>query len=226
MPRMPRETKLAEVEQMTPYFETKNGVLYHGNCLSILPHLEPVDLVLTDPPWNLGYFENDNKEWCEYYKWLEMFINKIKPISKVIWIFQSTKAIPYISPLFKGWMVFASLKNFCQMHPKKIPNAFDIAFFNSCYGYKGNGRNWHIGNNANIKMSRSSHPTNRPLDTVQYILEMYSLKDILDPFLGSGTTAVACERLNRKWIGIEIEEKYCEIAAKRNEGESRQRKLF
>ena len=49
---------------------------------------------------------------------------------------------------------------------------------------------------------------------------------VLDPFLGSGTTAVACERLKRRWIGIEIEEKYCEIAKKRIEAERRQLKLF
>jgi DNA modification methylase len=49
---------------------------------------------------------------------------------------------------------------------------------------------------------------------------------VIDPFLGSGPTAVACERLKRKWIGIEIEEKYCEISAKRIELERKQLKLF
>ena len=49
---------------------------------------------------------------------------------------------------------------------------------------------------------------------------------VLDPFIGSGTTAIACEALGRKWIGIEISEKYCEIAAKRIEAEYKQRKLF
>ena len=49
---------------------------------------------------------------------------------------------------------------------------------------------------------------------------------VLDPFMGSGTTAKMCEKLNRKWIGIEISEEYCEIAAQRIEMESRQGRLF
>jgi len=49
---------------------------------------------------------------------------------------------------------------------------------------------------------------------------------ILDPFSGSGTTLIACERLNRSWIGIDDKEEYCEISAKRIEAESSQLKLF
>ena len=74
----------------------------------------------------------------------------------------------------------------------------------------------------------TDHPNEKPIGLIQRLLvcgsEVESL--IIDPFLGSGTTAVACERLNRKWIGIEIEEKYCEIAAQRIENERKQRKLF
>jgi DNA modification methylase len=55
---------------------------------------------------------------------------------------------------------------------------------------------------------------------------MPQLEPVVDPFLGSGTTAIACEQLNRRWIGIEISEKYCEIAAKRIERERQQLKLF
>ena len=71
------------------------------------------------------------------------------------------------------------------------------------------------------------HPNQKPIPLMQWCIEKSNLKGIiLDPYLGSGTTAVACERLNRKWIGIEIEEKYCEIAAKRIENERKQRKLW
>lgn len=52
------------------------------------------------------------------------------------------------------------------------------------------------------------------------------METVLDPFLGSGTTAIACERLKRKWIRIEISEEYCKIAVKRIEAERKQLKLF
>lgn len=72
------------------------------------------------------------------------------------------------------------------------------------------------------------HPTKKPVELMQYLLKIHSINDnlVLDPFLGSGTTAVACEKLGRKWIGIEISEKYCEIAAKRIKAEADQIKMF
>jgi len=61
------------------------------------------------------------------------------------------------------------------------------------------------------------HPTQKPLKLIKYLLKIHSNENnlVLDPFLGSGTTAVACEKLNRRWIGIEINPEYCEIAKKR-----------
>ena len=61
------------------------------------------------------------------------------------------------------------------------------------------------------------HPTQKPIKLLCMLLEDFSAKNdlVLDPFLGSGTTALACERLNRRWVGIEISEEYCEIASKR-----------
>jgi DNA modification methylase len=72
------------------------------------------------------------------------------------------------------------------------------------------------------------HPTQKPITVMSYCLENYSQKEnwIIDPFVGSGTTAVACEQLGRRWIGIEINEKYAEIAAKRIKAEADQLKMF
>lgn len=198
-----------------PFHVEEAGIIYCGDCREILPHLPKVDLVLTDPPWNLGYFNDDNKEWADYAIWLEDIRNKCLEKSEVVWIFQSTKAIPYIGRLFEGWRMFGSLKNFCQMTPKSIPNSFDIAFYSSSNGYCGKGRNFHLGKNSNIANTGKGHPTIRPLDTMKYIVNLYNHQLILDPFLGSGTTAVAAKELGRKFIGIEISEEYCKIAVKR-----------
>ncbi len=70
------------------------------------------------------------------------------------------------------------------------------------------------------------HPTEKPVSLLRNLVECNVGDLILDPFIGSGTTAVACEKLNRQWIGIEISEKYCEIAAKRINAEASQGKLF
>ncbi len=202
-----------------PYYEdTKAGItIYHADCREILPLIpdKSIDLVLTDPPWNLGYFDDDSKSWEEYSSWLSGITDILVTKSRVVWIYQSTKAIPYVAHLFKGWGMFASCKNFCQMTPKHIPNAFDVAFFNSHEGFSGKGRNWHIGKTSILNNNNHQHPTSRPEDTIAYIISLYALELVLDPFLGSGTTAYCAKKLGRKCIGIEISEAYCEIAAKR-----------
>lgn len=199
-----------------PYYEHAGITIYHGDCREVMPQLGKFDMVLTDPPWNLDFFRDDKKEWSEYAAWLDGIKQQCERAADVVWIFQSTKAVAHIAYLFAGWGMFASAKNFCQMIKGKIPNAFDLAFYNSNNGYCGNARNWHIGhNNLGGENSSTLHPTARPLDTITYILSMYKHQTILDPFMGSGTTLRAAKDLGRRAVGIEIEEKYCEVAARR-----------
>ncbi len=205
-----------------PYYnDDKYGItIYHGDCLEIMPDLEPVDLVLTDPPWNLGYFEDDNKQWGEYSTWLEKTRDILIQKSKAVFIFQSSKAVPFVAHLFKNWTMFANPKSFCQLVKGQMSNAFDVGFLNdNKTGFTGvtGWRNWHIANNSSGKNAHRGHghPTPRPVDTLRFIIGMFSHQVILDPFMGSGTTLVAAKELGRKAIGIEIEEKYCEIAVRR-----------
>lgn len=202
-----------------PYYEEPGIVIYNADCRDIFPYLDPVDLVLTDPPWNLDYFENDSKNWDEYSVWLKEIRDLCLAKAKIVWIFQSTKAVGHVAHLFKDWGCFASVKNFCRMIPNRIPNSWDIAFYN-CHKMTDEpnnpvNRNWHRGNNANIANTGQGHPTSRPLDTFIYILQLYKPGHVLDPFMGSGTTLRAAKELGRKAIGIEIEKKYCDIAIKR-----------
>lgn len=81
---------------------------------------------------------------------------------------------------------------------------------------------------AKVNHSGREHPTQKPLPLFEYICREYAKDDwvVFDPYMGSGTTAVACERLGRKWFGCELEPKYVEIANKRIEAERAQLKLF
>jgi len=68
-----------------------------------------------------------------------------------------------------------------------------------------------------LMVKKQKHQNEKPLELIEYILKKHSNENdiVLDCFVGSGTTLVACEKLNRRWIGIELEEKYCEITKER-----------
>ena len=203
--------------------------LYLGDSLEILPTLEKVDAVITDPPWNMDYFTNDKKDWPEYAAWLKKLNDKYVDISSgAVAVFLSSKSIPYVSHIFDGWQPFVAVKNFSQMSKSKdtIPNAFDIGFCLPRSTYTGNGRNWWLCNTAGMLQDRTGHPTPRTVDCMENILKMFDADSILDPFMGSGTTGVACANLSRKFIGIEIEPKYFDIACERITNAYRQERLF
>lgn len=189
-----------------------------GDCLELMKTLPDggVDAVITDPPWNMGYFEDDDKSWGGYAGWLDGVKKECERISSSgVWIFQSTKAIPYVAHLFDGWESFASVKNFSQMTKTKVPNCWDIAFYKVRSGYQANGRNWFVSNTAAMLRERTAHPTPRAEDVMNFIVGMFDWQTILDPFMGSGTTGVACVKLNRNFIGMEINPQYYEIAQRR-----------
>ena len=207
-----------------PYHETNLGVLYHGDCLTIMPELEPVDLVLTDPPYGI--------DWNTSY---ERFSHGGTNKNKIINDNKEFNPTPFVS---KYHSILWGANNFSKKLPKTGSwlvwdkrNSDGTAFLSDgeiAWWSKGNGvyiksisGQWHRA------VSGGFHPTQKPTSLMIWCIEKSkTFGTILDPFIGSGTTAIACERLNRKWIGIEISEKYCEISAKRIEKERSQLKLW
>ena len=237
---------------MQPYYETELGKLYHGDCLEIMPGLEPVDLVLTDPPYEglIGGFKFKDKG-----------VVKMKNQSFSVGDVWSADPNWYsVLPKTKGIIRFTTHSGMesCLKHqpgkliligvwhkPNTSPGApstphYSCEFFIGTYLETGllwrNLKDFIIetqdfggcisrGERIRNKDGSNAHPTQKPVNVIRPLI-MNGANIIIDPFLGSGTTAIACERLKRKWIGIEIEEKYCEIAAKRIEQERKQLKLF
>ena len=73
--------------------------LHNGDCLQYMRSLPSgsFDATITDPPWNMGYFDDDNKSWSEYAEWLKEVKDECERISKQgVFIFQSTKAVPLL----------------------------------------------------------------------------------------------------------------------------------
>jgi len=202
-----------------PYYESSLGKLYHGDCLEILPEIEPVDLVLTDPPYGIGNFvqttgnvRGKKVDWNNSIPDKEIF-KLIKKISKyrIIW------GANYFNCFESGAIIW--IKNQPMPNFSKAEIA-SVSFFNKVEIVEITWTNF-------VNSKQTQHPCERPVSLYCWCIEYAPYSElILDPFLGSGTTAIASERLNRRWIGIEISEEYCEIAAKRIEAEASQLKLF
>ena len=257
---------------LKPYYETPLGKLYHGDCLEIMPQLEPVDMVLTDPPYGTTVCKWD--AIIPIYPMWEKIFQLIKP-NKPIFLFGDEPFASYlrisnIEQYRYDWIWYKSKSgNVFQYKNSPMKRHEPIMVFHeggiaaNCYTEynpkmkKCNKKVFSQMTNKNNMQGMKSpirhpkpyimlktgypesvlrfafsgkrfHPTQKPVQLIMYFIETYTKENeiILDFAIGSGTTAIACERLKRKWIGIEIEEKYCEIAAKRIEQERKQLKLF
>jgi site-specific DNA-methyltransferase (adenine-specific) len=202
------------------YYHTDLGVLYCGDCLEILPLIpdNSVDLVLTDPPYGI-----DKAEWDNIYP--VGFENHCLRIGKSIAIMCGMWAIPEcIKSLKETYMGIIALRNANGMtySPLGFGNWIPCIIAKSI---KKRGQDLL---SFNVSGDKPEHPSPKPIDAILKATNRLSEASdlILDPFFGSGTTGVACEKLNRRWIGIEIEPRYAEIAKRRIEVEARQLKLF
>ena len=193
---------------MIPYYNHAGITIYHGDCRDILPHLEPVDLVLTDPPYGCGKADWDDN----FPKW---FVVEAFKCSQTVCIMPGLWALPdcleAMGSRYK-WIIAGYNKN-GMTHGAIGYNNWIPAV---CGGViKNGGQDAHsftIGSEPQFP-----HPSQKPLKFMRFLIVRLSEENqtILDPFMGSGTTLVAAKQLGRKAIGIEIEEKYCEIAVKR-----------
>ena len=233
---------------MTPYYETELGKLYHGDCLEIMPEIETVDLVLTSPPYNVGldYGDNvdDNKDPQEYWDWYENLLGILfKNEDLILYLISGMIHFDIVKQMgIKGGFTFVQWlwlrrRNLVGSSPRWpwIPTIQPVAMFKNGKRKpmlsETRGINTfdvcdYTAAQSNFKKNKRCHPAQDGVEAYFKIVARTPGGITMDPFLGSGTTAIACERLNRRWIGIEIEEKYCEISAKRIEKERSQLKLF
>lgn len=191
--------------------------------LKIIPS-KSIDIIVTDPPYGLNKkgIENDN-DLNVFFQILPECYRVLKEDSYFITFF-STKFLP---KLFENnqFTYFWQFILYCPNSSVRSPIGFSK--FMSCFIFKkGNPRivNWRkdIFKDTPGKMIEPdegyiNHPTPKPKHFIKEILFMFSNENdlVLDPFMGSGSTALACKQTNRRYIGFEINREYCKLANKR-----------
>lgn len=208
---------------MKPYYQDSAVTIYHGDCRQIVPELGSFDLLLTDPPYGVkrdkgfggfgGFgkpiprrqFESDNWDSSRPDNSLFAIILAAAPLA-IIW---GGNFFADILPQSTHWIFWDKLQT--------MPTFGDgeIAWTNSSRkSIKKVTVEW---NGLLGKEKTRHHATQKPLSLITWCIENYSKasETILDPFAGSGTTGRAAKDLRRKAVLIELEEKYCEIAAQR-----------
>jgi site-specific DNA-methyltransferase (adenine-specific) len=204
---------------MKPYYEQDGVTIYHGDCREVLPALDKVEAVITDPVWPeplailtgahephalMGYVAT----WAAARA--RRLVVQVSVTTDPRWFclvpaslpFQRSLLLEYARPAYRGRHLSG-----------------DCAYvFGDC---PASGKGKHIlpgrtmATDSRDNRHANGHPTPRKLQHLKWLVKWWSERDVLDPFKGSGTTLRAAKDLGRTAIGIEIEERYCEIAARR-----------
>lgn len=209
-----------------PYYDDGKGiVIYHGDCREILPCMPKVDLVLTDPPYNAGMdygpLVNDKQEWPDYAEWLSTIVAQLEAMTEgPIFVFVSVNGMIEMCRTKRPRHVCVWDKPM-SFSPRLggspfLPHWEPCLVYGKVWGEGGRVPPWHLPDVWHHNTAhRNGHPCPKPDSLALQVIAASPAQTVLDPFLGSGTTLRAAKDLGRKAIGIEIEERYCEIAARR-----------
>lgn len=229
-----------KTEDTITKIQIKNATLYHADCWDLLSEIGEINVIITDPPYGIGAnkksmelrisksgllknFPHSHFDGIEWDKKIDKkYIDLILSISKNQIFFGGNYYANWLPPS-PCWIVWDKDNGTCDSADcELIYTSYKTAVRK--IRYKWNGVFQEDMKNKETRY----HPTQKPLWVMGWLLDKYTKKTelILDPFMGSGTTGVACIMGNRKFIGIEKEKRYFDIACKRISRASKQQALF
>lgn len=198
---------------MTPYYAQDGVTIYHGDCREVLPTVR-ADAVVTDPPYGTGVTSWDDSVDAE------VLLSCVNATDGYAAFFYSNTRLWHILGAMRAGGVDAWTAVWHKSNSVGFERKFAPQWTPIVVAYKKPAKFW--GQDlcycaVTVQTDTGAHPTPKPLGVTRWLIEKStdSGQVVLDPFAGSGTTLVAAKRLGRKAIGIEISERFCEIAAKR-----------
>ena len=196
---------------MTPYYAQDGIVIYHAEAGRVLPWLEPIDLLLTDPPYGISFAAQPTKWQRRAGQTPEAWDDVGVPS----WLLELARTLAMHQIIWGGnYFNLPPARCWLSWHkPDAPPSMGNVEY--AWTNLDQNSRQISVSISA-TNAERVAHPTQKPEAVMRWALRQApEAQTVLDPFMGSGTTLVACKRLGRACVGIEREERYCEIAAQR-----------
>lgn len=204
---------------MTPYYEDDACTIYHGDCREILPGLDPLDAAIVDPPYGVGVDYLSCSDTPEYVEELvATALPLVRDRAKVVAVTPGTVNV-WRYPPTPSVLCWMQTTNDSESRRNPVARLMPERSWQPILVYRDR---WAIlradSYAAATVRDTAPHPCPKPMHFVRWLVTRVTEgpgSSVLDPFMGSGTTLRAAKDLGRRAIGIEIEERYCEIAAKR-----------
>lgn len=200
---------------VAPYYDDGTVTIYHGDCLEILPALGTEFALVSDPPYGIDFQYFNRRRRGK--------INDAKTIANDAKAFDPSHLLAYPSSVLFGANYYADklpLGKWVVWNKRDQREKASLFSDAELVWHNGSGAtvsvfNWFwVGYYKKGEMGTSHHPAQKPISLMRYLIERVE-GTVLDPYMGSGSTLLAARDLGRKAVGIEIEERYCEIAVRR-----------
>lgn len=218
---------------LTPYYDADGITIYHGDMRDILPNLQPVDLVVTDPPYVVGLASSVQETskvggWADLMNaatWYGIWLAECQRLTApqgAAWVFNSWRSFPALAR--GAWEARWPIQSLLVWDKQSIGTGmrglrprYELVALFAHRRFRIPDRRitdiypcrWPAGPKPN------GHPAEKPVGLLRHLIQISGAQRILDPFTGSGSTLVAAKQLGCRAVGIELEERWCELAVRR-----------
>jgi DNA modification methylase len=218
-----------------PYYEADGITIYHGECLDVLPSLGRADLAVADPPYTFGLSSTAQASakgggWADLMNNALFYVAVMRELRRIVepsgsaWVFNSWRSFPVLARAscdlqwpIESLLVWDKGPEVGMGGPRGLRATYEVVALFAAPGFRVANRSakdiWNVpwGGSA----PRSHHPAEKPVALLSRIIRESGARSLVDPFMGSGTSLVAAKQAGCRAVGIEMEERYCEIAATR-----------